>query len=84
MRVFTVTCNSHPLAVVRAGDSAEAIDLAVMMIQPRTVSRPLPAHVRFDAREPSDSEMVVWLEKSGDYLLNDAPDYVLAELLRHF
>jgi hypothetical protein len=66
MRIYTVTCRGRPLAVVRASDPGEAmgaaLDMASGFLPPQTL----------DTREPSDAEMVQWLERRDDFLLEDA------------
>jgi hypothetical protein len=65
MRIFTVTLDDRPVAVVRASDVADAIENA-RDLAPRRLAA---ADDRFDAREPDDAEMVGWLERRDDYLL---------------
>jgi hypothetical protein len=65
MRIYTVTQADRPLAVVRAASSDEAIDTAIAMAAP---AAPVDA---FDVREPSDAEMVGWIERRADYLLTE-------------
>jgi hypothetical protein len=63
MRIYTVTKGERPLAVVRAADSSEAIDTALELI-PSDVEREA-----LGAREPNDAEMVGWLERREDYVM---------------
>jgi hypothetical protein len=65
MRIFTVTLDDRPVAVVRARDRADAVETA-RDLAPRRLDA---ADERFDAREPDDAEMVGWLERRDDYLL---------------
>lgn len=65
MRIFTVTCDGKPAAVVRADDPAEAVGIA------RELSLPIGLRGRLDAREPDDGEMVSWLAHRSDHLLPD-------------
>lgn len=62
MRIFTVTCRGRPMAVVRASDRSDAIDVALDL----AAKDPAPG---YDAREPNDAEMVLWLERREDFLL---------------
>jgi hypothetical protein len=62
MRIYTVVQGERPLAVVRAADPSDAIDTALDMI-PHEVGRPA-----LDVRDPSDAEMVGWLERREDYV----------------
>jgi len=66
MRIYTVTCDGKPAAVVRAENPSDAVDLARELGAAHSV-RGLVA-----AREPNDSEMVSWLEHREDHLLAEA------------
>ena len=66
MRIYTVTQAERPLAVVRAVSRADAIDTAVALAAPAGLAGPL------DAREPSDAEMVGWIERRADYLVDES------------
>jgi hypothetical protein len=60
MRIYTVTCNGMPAAVVRADNPSDAVDIAQAM---GGLGGTLAA------REPDDGEMVSWLEHRSDHLL---------------
>jgi len=64
MRIYTVTQADRPLAVVRAPSRVEAIDAA------RDMASAEPGDT-LDVREPSDAEMVGWIERRDDYLLTE-------------
>jgi hypothetical protein len=64
MRIYTVTKENRPLAVVRASDPADAIDTALALTA-------LDASDDIAAREPNDAEMVGWLERRDDYVLTE-------------
>ncbi len=66
MRIYTVTKEDRPLAVVRASDPAEAIDTALEIIPSETGKNQLAV------REPNDAEMVGWLERREDYAMEPA------------
>jgi hypothetical protein len=66
MRIYTVTRGEQPLAVVRASDPGEAIDTAVDLY-PGSVAR-----AALEVREPNDAEMVGWLERRDDYVMEPA------------
>jgi hypothetical protein len=66
MRIYTVARGDQPLVVVRASHPTEAIDIALAMIPQPLLPRDL------DAREPNDAEMVGWLERRQDYMLEPA------------
>lgn len=65
MRIYTVIKADQPLAVVRAGSRMDAIDTALAMIE--TIG-PQDA---LDVRDPSDAEMVGWLERRNDYIIHE-------------
>jgi hypothetical protein len=66
MRIYTVTQEDRPLAVVRASDPAEAIDTALDIIPSEIGKNAL------SVREPNDAEMVGWLERREDYVTETA------------
>jgi hypothetical protein len=66
MRIYTVTCDGTPAAVVRADDRSEAIDIA------RELGREVGLLGPFAAREPEDAEMVSWLARRCDHLLPES------------
>ena len=63
MRIYTVTCNGMPAAVVRADNPSDAMDIAQAMGGRDGLGGMLAA------REPDDGEMVSWLEHRSDHLL---------------
>ena len=70
MQIFTVMHHERPLAVVRARHSVDAIETARELAW-------YEAHLRltdddFETREPDDAEMVGWLERRDDYLVERA------------
>jgi hypothetical protein len=67
MRIFTVTCRGRPFAVVRASDPEEAVG-AALALAPGIAP---PASLA--TREPDDAEMVSWLERRDDFLLEAEP-----------
>jgi hypothetical protein len=73
MRVFTVTCDNRPAAVVRAADTAEAVAIALDLAQQRNLLGLVGGPRRFKAREPSDAEMVEWLRHHVDHLILEEP-----------
>lgn len=72
MRIFTVTCNGRPAAIVRADNPAEAVQTA------RELAEPYGLHGNFAVREPDDGEMVSWLEHRTDHLLPEAASLAVA------
>jgi hypothetical protein len=66
MRIYTVTCDGKPAAVVRAENPSDAIDLA------RELGAAQGVRGQMAAREPNDREMVSWLEHREDHLLAEA------------
>ncbi len=73
MRIFTVTCDGRPAAMVRAADRAEAIALALDLAEQRNLLGLVAGPRRFEAREPWDAEMVEWFQHHCDHLILDAP-----------
>jgi hypothetical protein len=63
MRIYTVTCRGRPFAVVRASDPEEAIGAALALAPGQVAAAALAT------REPDDAEMVSWLERRDDFLL---------------
>jgi hypothetical protein len=72
MRIYTVTCDGAPAAVVRADDPSEAIDIA------RDLGRDAGLRGSFSAREPNDAEMVSWLAQRDDHLLPEWAPFAAA------
>lgn len=66
MRIYTVTKGDRALAVVRATDPADAIDTALAMLQAA------PTETALEVRDPNDAEMVGWLERRADYVMEPA------------
>jgi hypothetical protein len=64
MRIYTVTKENRPLAVVRASDPDDAIDTALALAA-------LDHRDGLEVREPNDAEMVGWLERRDDYVLTE-------------
>jgi hypothetical protein len=64
MRIYTVTKENRPLAVVRASDPADAINTALALTA-------LDQSDSLEVREPNDAEMVGWLERRDDYVLTE-------------
>ena len=72
MRIYTVTCNGRPAAVVRAENPSDAVDLARELGDAESVRGHLAA------REPNDAEMVSWLAHRENHLLPEAQSYAAA------
>lgn len=66
MRIYTVTQGDKPLAVVRATDPDDAIDTALGLL-PANIAR-----ATLEVRDPNDAEMVGWLERREDYVMEPA------------
>lgn len=71
MRIYTVTHHDRPIAVVRARHPSEAIETAQELAWDEARAT-LPSGDELDARDPSDAEMVGWLERRDDFLLAEA------------
>ena len=72
MRIFTVTCDGRPAAIVRAANEADAIELTLDLARTHDLLRTGPRR-RLAAREPNDAEMVEWIRHRADQLLLDTP-----------
>lgn len=72
MRIYTVTCNGKPAAVIRAENPSDAIGTA------RELGVSTGVRDYLAAREPNDSEMVSWLEHREDHLLPAAETLAVA------
>jgi hypothetical protein len=70
MRIFTVTYDGRPAAVVRAAGNDEAIAVACELAAAQGSYGIMRAQ-RLEVREPDDAEMVSWLERR-DHLLAEA------------
>jgi hypothetical protein len=66
MRIYTVTCNGRPAAVVRAEDPSDAVGIV------RELGESVGLRGSFAVREPNDGEMVSWLEHRSDHLLPES------------
>lgn len=66
MRIYTVTQGDKSLAVVRATDPDDAIDTALGLL-PANIAR-----ATLEVRDPNDAEMVGWLERREDYVMEPA------------
>ena len=73
MRIYTVTCDSRPAAMVRAADKSEAIAIALDLAEARNLLGLVAGPRRFAAREPSDAEMVEWFRHHIDHLILEEP-----------
>jgi hypothetical protein len=69
MRIYTVTCDGMPTAVVRADHADEAIDIA------RELGQGAGLRGSFATREPNDAEMVSWLAQRCDHLLSESAPF---------
>ena len=72
MRIYTVTCDGRPAAVVRAENPADAIDVGAALGE----SVGMRGHLA--AREPNDAEMVSWLHHRDDHLLREFVPWAVA------
>ena len=73
MRIFTVTCDDRPAAIVRASDKSEAIAIALDLAEQRNLLGLVAGPRRFAAREPSDAEMLEWFRHHTDHLILEKP-----------
>ncbi len=74
MRIFTVTCDSRPAALVRASTPRDAITIALELAEERNILGVLAAPRRFETRMPTESEMAEWRRhQDTDRLILDRP-----------
>jgi hypothetical protein len=72
MRIYTVTCDGRPAAVVRAAKT-EAIAITLDLAEQRNLLGLVAGPRRFEAREPADAERARWFRDEIDHLIHDAP-----------
>lgn len=73
MRIYTVTCDGRPAAVVRAAAKSEAIAITLDLAEQRNLLGLVAGPRRFEAREPADAEMAHWSRRQRDHLILDEP-----------
>lgn len=73
MRIFTVTCDGRPAAMIAAADRAEAIALTLDLAEARNLLGVMAAPRRFEARDPTEAEMAEWQRHDGNPFILDMP-----------
>lgn len=73
MRIYTVTCDGRPAAVVRAAAKSEAIAITLDLAEQRNLLGLVAGPRRFEAREPADAEMAHWSRHQRDHLILEEP-----------
>jgi hypothetical protein len=73
MRIYTVTCDGRPAAMVRAAAKSEAIAAALDLAEQRNLLGLIAGPRRFEAREPADIEMVEWFRRHIDHFILEEP-----------
>lgn len=73
MRIYTVTCDGRPAAMVRAAAKAEAIAITLDLAEQHNLLGLVAGPRRLEAREPGAAEMARWLRDESDHLIHDAP-----------
>jgi len=73
MRVFTVTCDGRPAAVVRASDRSDAIAKTLDLAEARNLLGVIAAPRRFETREPTAPEMTVLERHKADEVILHEP-----------
>ena len=73
MRVFTVTCDGRPAAVVRASDRSDAIAKTLDLAEARNLLGVIAAPRRFETREPTGFEMTVLERHEADEVILHEP-----------
>jgi hypothetical protein len=69
MRLFTVTCDGRPAAVVRAADKREAIAITLDLAEQRNLLGLVAGPRRFEAREPADAERAEWVRHPIEHVI---------------
>jgi len=79
MRVYTVTCDGRPAALVIAADPSAAVARALEVAEKRNLLGFVGPR-RFAAREASSAEKLEWSEHRGDsdYVILDMPLVILS------
>ena len=73
MRIYTVTCDGRPAAVVRAAAKSEAIAITLDLAEQHNLLGLVAGPRRFEAREPADAEIARWRRNEIDHLIHDTP-----------
>jgi len=73
MRIFTVTCDGRPAAMVRAAAKNEAIAITLDLAEQRNLLGLVAGPRRFEARAPADAEMAHWFRHEIDRLILEEP-----------
>ncbi len=73
MRVFTVTCDGRPAAVVSAANQTDAIACALDLADACNLLGVMAAPRRFEARTPTDAEMAKWRRENTENLILHTP-----------
>ncbi len=73
MRIFLVTCDGRPAAVVRARDAGEAVALTLDLAQARNLLGVVAAPRRFAARPATELETAEWHRHQTECLILDTP-----------
>jgi hypothetical protein len=73
MRIYTVTCDGRPAAVVRAKDAGEAVALTLDLAEARNLLGVVAAPRRFVARPASERETAEWNRHQIECLILDTP-----------
>lgn len=71
MRLYTVTCDGRPAAVVRAAAKTEAIAITLDLAEQRNLLGLVAGPRHFEAREPAAAEMARWSRHETDHLIHD-------------
>jgi len=73
MRIFTVTCDGRPAAMVLAAAKSEAIAITLDLAEQRNLLGLVAGPRRFEAREPAVAEMAQWSRHKIDHLIREEP-----------
>lgn len=73
MRIFTVTCDGRPAAVVRAKDPGEAVATTLDLAEARNLLGVVAAPRRFVARLATDLEAAEWHRHQAECIILETP-----------
>jgi hypothetical protein len=73
MRIYTVTCDGRPAALVRAAAKSHAIAITLDLAEQRNLLGVVAGPRRFEAREAGDAELARWPHHETDQLIHDEP-----------
>lgn len=73
MRIFMMTCDGRPAAVVRAANATDAVALTLDLAEARNLLGVVAAPRRFAARLATEREAAMWSPQQGECVILDTP-----------